>query len=158
MTRSISRNAFSLGFTLVELLIVIVLFAIVATIAIPNFAPLVANNRVAAAANDLLGTLQYARSEAVKLNTPVSVSSDPVWSDGWVVERDGTRLRQQRARARIEIEEEDGNDLIIFGTAGNAIPDALFTIRATGNATAVRCLRLTASGATLVMGDCGAPN
>ncbi len=156
MTRAISRNTFSLGFTLVELLVVIVLFSIVATIAIPNFAPLVANNRVTAAANDLLGTLQYARSEAVKLNTPVSVSSDPVWSVGWVVERDETPLRQQTARARVEIEEADGNDVIIFGTAGNAIPDAFFTIRATGNANAIRCLRLTASGATLVTGDCGA--
>lgn len=54
------------GFTLVELLVVLAIVAIVATVAVPAYSEFVRNNQRTAAVNDMLGLLNYARSEATK--------------------------------------------------------------------------------------------
>ncbi|MCK9238315.1 MAG: GspH/FimT family pseudopilin [Thiopseudomonas sp.] len=53
------------GFTLVELMIIVALLAIVATIAVPNFTQFIRNNQVQAKADELTALVQYARSQAV---------------------------------------------------------------------------------------------
>ncbi|HEY2782503.1 MAG TPA: GspH/FimT family protein [Steroidobacteraceae bacterium] len=87
----------SLGFTLIELLVALGVAAILAALAIPAFNNFIMNNRDANQINSLALSFNYARSEAVKLNTPVGVqvcpSSDQTtcngpangWSAGWVV-------------------------------------------------------------------------
>lgn len=67
------------GFSLVELMVTITLFAIVTTMAMPTFISFIKNNRLSTSANDFLASLQTARSEAVKRGLPVTVcaSSDP---------------------------------------------------------------------------------
>jgi len=62
------------GFTLIELMIVIALIAIVATIAVPGFTRLIDSNRLTAATNSVIGTLNFARSEAVRRGEPVEVA------------------------------------------------------------------------------------
>lgn len=61
------------GFTLIELLVTIAILAIVLALAIPNFTALIISNRLTANANELVGSLQLARSEAVSRNTRVTV-------------------------------------------------------------------------------------
>lgn len=85
------------GFTLIELLVTIGIAGILAAIAVPAFNTFVMNNRDANQINSLALSFNYARSEAVKLNTPVGVqvcpSSDQAtcngpangWKDGWIV-------------------------------------------------------------------------
>lgn len=80
------------GFTLIELLVTITVASILATIAIPSFKLTFQNNRLVSQANDILGAMIYARSEAVALNQTVSVcaSSDGVncgtaWASGWII-------------------------------------------------------------------------
>jgi type IV fimbrial biogenesis protein FimT len=136
------------GFTLVELLVVIAVLAIVATVGIPNFGPTVANSRATAAANGLLGALQLARSEAVRLNEPVLITpTGGNWAAGWTITRPGTgtTIRQREALARITITGGPAN--IAFGSAGNANPAPSFTIVSNG---ASRCLIVTASGSAAV--------
>lgn len=154
------------GFTLVELLIVIVIFAILAGIAIPNFAPQVANNRATAAANDLLGTLQYARSEAVKLNATVTVCSSPnpgagsdctgataSWDGGWVVRRGNDTIRvRQRLHPSVTI---TGPPELAFNSAGSTGGANNFTITIAGGGGPSRCVQVTLSGnATVTDGGC----
>lgn len=81
------------GFTLIELAVVIAMVAILAALAVPSWTQLRARNAIRATVNDFNLSLQFARSEAVRLNSPVTIcpSSDGVnctasdYHDGWIV-------------------------------------------------------------------------
>jgi type IV fimbrial biogenesis protein FimT len=86
------------GFTLVELLIVLGLTAVAATLATPTFRELAANVRRDALVEELRTALLLARSEAVTRGVPVVVCPssdgracrpDPEWSHGWLVRSRG---------------------------------------------------------------------
>jgi len=57
------------GFTLVELMFVVVLVATLTAIAIPSFRSMIVNNRLTTQANDFIGAINFARSEAISHNT-----------------------------------------------------------------------------------------
>lgn len=80
------------GSTLLELMITVAISAILLGIAIPSFSSFVVRSRVTTYSNDLIGTVNYARSEAVRLGTTVSIcgSTDQTtcsnsWDSGWIV-------------------------------------------------------------------------
>lgn len=82
------------GVTLVELMMTLAVLAILAGIAVPAFASMVRTNRVTSYFNLLIGTLQLARTEAVRERATVLVCpGDPVhgctgslsWHGGWIV-------------------------------------------------------------------------
>lgn len=90
------------GFTLVELLVVLAVMAILWAIAVPGYSQFMNFNRLVAATNDLVASLQLARSEAIRRGTRVTVctSSAPMdaapacdasanWQQGWLVFVDG---------------------------------------------------------------------
>jgi type IV fimbrial biogenesis protein FimT len=60
----------SQGFTLLELMITVTLAAVVLGIGIPSFSQFLRNNKMASVANDLLGGIQTARTEAIKRQLP----------------------------------------------------------------------------------------
>ena len=60
------------GFTLIKLMVTIVVFAILATIAIPSFMSLLPGMRLNGAARQVMGDLMAARMNAVILNDLVS--------------------------------------------------------------------------------------
>ena len=61
------------GVTLVELMITLAVLAVVLTIGIPAFGEFLQNNRMSAAANDVLSSLHLARGEALKRQVAVVV-------------------------------------------------------------------------------------
>lgn len=80
------------GFTLIELLTVIVLFAVLIAYAAPQWGSVVHRSRAESAANELLGALQFAKSEAVKRNRRVAITAvDTNWSKGWMIQVDANR-------------------------------------------------------------------
>ncbi len=85
------------GFTLVELLITIVVVSILLATGIPSFMEFVKNNRLSAQANNLVISIQVARSEAVKRGSgsvicasadQATCSGDDDWTTGWIVYSD----------------------------------------------------------------------
>ncbi|MDQ2703148.1 MAG: GspH/FimT family pseudopilin [Pseudomonadota bacterium] len=61
------------GFTLIELLVTLAVAAIVVTMAVPSFQSMINGNRLTSAANEMIGSLQLARSEAMRRNARAGV-------------------------------------------------------------------------------------
>ena len=87
------------GFTLIELLVTISIAVILLTVAAPSFITFLQNNRLSTQTTELVTALQYAKSEAIKRNTIVSVcpvagattvctGGATAWSNGWTVMTD----------------------------------------------------------------------
>jgi type IV fimbrial biogenesis protein FimT len=83
------RRACARGFTLPELIVVIVIAGILVLVAYPSLNATVQSNRVDTAANQFIATLSMARSEAVKYGCNVDVlaaSNGNNWgAQGWQV-------------------------------------------------------------------------
>jgi len=62
-----------LGFTLIELVVAMAIAAILVTVAIPNMRTFIQNGRLNTQANDLIGDLNLARSEAIKRRSGVGI-------------------------------------------------------------------------------------
>jgi prepilin-type N-terminal cleavage/methylation domain-containing protein len=63
------------GFTIVELLVALAVAAVLIGVALPAFNGLMAQRRLTSQVNDFMVALQYARSEAAKRGTMVTVQS-----------------------------------------------------------------------------------
>lgn len=77
------------GFTLIELMITLALLGIILAIAIPALNDFTIKQRVSSQTNEMMLSLAFARSEAVKLNRDIRViprtGTASGWSDGWCV-------------------------------------------------------------------------
>ncbi|MFP4131879.1 MAG: GspH/FimT family pseudopilin [Thiohalospira sp.] len=81
------------GFTLVELMVVLAVFTILASAGIPALQAMLADHRHAAQVNTLTSHIQRARAEAVRHGHPVTLcpSSDAAtcdggeWEEGWLL-------------------------------------------------------------------------
>lgn len=87
----------SRGYTLIELMVVIVVLAILTGIALPNFRDFIRRNAVSSQVNALLADVQYARNEAVsrRVITVMCASTDGAtcasgnrFDGGWIVYRE----------------------------------------------------------------------
>lgn len=86
------------GFTLIELMVALLVAAIIVTLAVPGFRSVIERNRIAAAVNQFVGGITFARSAAVTRATRVTVCPSPdgrtcdgakPWQDGWIAFTDG---------------------------------------------------------------------
>jgi len=80
------------GFTIIELLTVVAILAVLATIGIPSMRDLIASTKVKGAASDVFASMIFARSEAVKRNAGVDIIPGDAsnWGVGWIVRPVGT--------------------------------------------------------------------
>lgn len=101
--RSASPSRKFCGFTLLELMVVLAIVAVLATLAAPSFTRLVQSNTVSSVVNIFMADMRYARSESIRRGggvvmcrsdapeapTPVcnndSGDGDAGWVSGWIV-------------------------------------------------------------------------
>jgi len=88
-----SNRVLSAGYTMVEMVTVVCIAGILMAIAVPSFRYLTTANRITGEINGLLGDMQFARVEAIKEGSTVTVCpsangtgcQNTAWSNGWLV-------------------------------------------------------------------------
>ena len=77
------------GFTLIELMVTLAVLAVLAGIAAPSFMAMIRDNRITTQANNLVGSIQLARSEAAKRGVQITIRHNGAtannWDNGWIV-------------------------------------------------------------------------
>jgi type IV fimbrial biogenesis protein FimT len=158
------------GASLVELMFAIFIFSILAMITIPSFRDASLSSRLTATANSLHGSIQLARSEAIKANavTTLCASEDGLacagsgdWDQGWIVlDANGAVIHSEpEQRNGYKVIEDAGLLELTFQPIGLGATGARFTVcreEPVGNQE--REVSVTATGSAYVAitenGDC----
>lgn len=149
------------GFTLVELMIAILILSILTAMAAPNFRNLIVSNRLSTEVNDLQTTFAFARSEAIKRNTAISICPSidgnlcsNSWNHGWIVyvTADNSVLRKFPAINSQDNLTSSSNVMSIqFDVAGRPTVATTFNLCSTyAQAASTKQIQLTLSGKATV--------
>jgi type IV fimbrial biogenesis protein FimT len=136
----------SRGFTVTEMLIVVAIMAILAAIAAPYMGDMIRRQRIKTAAFDVFASLAFARSEAIKRNTPVTITpTGGNWAEGWrIVDSNNNVLREQSGWASLQA---TGPATVVFAGSGRSTALASISLSSTGiDAGSYRCVKLDLSG------------
>lgn len=96
---------FSVGFTLIELMIVVSILVILAAVATPSLKNMINYQRVKSASYELFSSLVVARSEAVKRNGNVTLTAvSGGWQNGWqITAADGSIIKNHGALTSLNV-------------------------------------------------------
>ena len=137
------------GFTIFELMVTVAIGAVLVTVGIPSFKPMIQKSRITTATNELVSALHVARNEAIKTRTVTCVCSSTVdpaklacdslnnWESGWIVFTESGAV----------CDYTDGVDRLIKTQKGSEFGNQI-TIRGKDiSITAVNYVRFTSRGA-----------
>ena len=156
------------GFTLIELMVTLAIVAVLMTMATLSFRYITNSSRISSEMNALVGSLQFARAEAIKQGLPVTVCSSTTgttcstattWQDGWIVFVDNNGnanvdtgdaiLRKQASFSTLDTFVADNSvGAIIFNRegfiSGLLVDPATLTLKPVGetSSTWTRCLAI----------------
>lgn len=147
------------GFTLTEIMMVIAILGILTAFALPSFRQYVANQRVKSASFDLISTLSFARSEAVKRNATVDITpASGGWTNGWTISTGTTTLRSYSSYNGVTMSDSASVTKLSYGVDGRVSGTTTnFSIAPSSSITGVtsRCVKVNLSGkASSLTGSC----
>jgi type IV fimbrial biogenesis protein FimT len=148
------------GVTILELLVAITIVGVLVAIAMPNLRDMLITQEVKSTSFDLMASLTYARSEAIKRNTQVKVAATDAsdWGKGWQITvisigpSNGTVLRNQPAAKRAAISvTPGGTGAITFSSTGRPISgnaEVMLQVKDAAGSTGItpRCISLSLTG------------
>jgi type IV fimbrial biogenesis protein FimU len=146
-----SRPKASAGFTLIELMIVVVLLAIFASIALPSFSTLMRNNKVQGSADELYILLQFARTEAVSRRATIKIQAPSSATDQWAGDVQvlmGTTILRQLGTAGLGSTVSATGTLgaLSFNPVGTASGKGCITVCSTSDTNACRYIAIQNTG------------
>jgi type IV fimbrial biogenesis protein FimT len=147
------------GFTIIELMVVISILAILATLAAPSFRELLAVQRVKNSASDLFADMALARNEAIRRNSSVTISAiNTSWDNGWSVVAGTETIKQTNLSANlVSISKSGADNQVVFGANGRSTGDfqMSFTSANIANADQKRCVKSSSAGGQKILrGPC----
>ncbi len=147
------------GFTVIELLVVVVLLGTIAALAAPSFKRTILSQRVRTTSDDIYASLLMARSEAMKRNMPVNViPAGSVWTAGWSIQTTSsgttyTIQKQDALNSNISVSGPSSSGVaatVTFNGTGRpatASAGSTFTVFASADSSvAARCVGLSLNG------------
>lgn len=129
------------GFSLIELMVVVALVAIFASLAAPSFSNFVSSQRVKTTAYDLATSLLLARSEALKRNQNVTVAptdSAAGWAGGW-------QVVANKSLGTETVATQSAASGVAFGSSGFPAPVSVVYSGSSGRPGAVAKFQLSAN-------------
>lgn len=144
------------GFTMIEMMVVVAVLAILATLAAPSLRDMVIATQLRTAASDLFQAVILARSEAIKRATNVNVV--PVsgnWSQGWSVMAGATVIDSREAPTNVTATPNTAGNVTyrLDGRVSTNVRSLTLSTTASTSPIAARCVVIDASGRASIRTD-----
>jgi type IV fimbrial biogenesis protein FimT len=123
------------GFTLIELMVTISIMGILIAIASPSFSRMITGNKISSVRDNLISSIQFAKTEAISLNTNIAIcpssngsscSGTSDWTQGWIVYQDSGTGTTSTVASVVRIVNETTNVNVIHNGVTASLNPAVF--------------------------------